>query len=152
MRKVSGFTVMLATLAALLAVVATILGLSLLPTHSMTTHRNGFGLPAELPTAPINASNPYGCGANRSDFFSLPADSRLYYYVTVNASDARINYWVLGVNATPRATTVLFGVESSGNVHLTGVGATLQFVFQGCGSTRTVPLGFWGNFTLPSSA
>lgn len=150
-KRVSGFTVMLATLVALLVVFVTILGLFLLPTHSSTTRRLTFSLPTELPTASINASNPAGCGANRSDFLSFPARSNLYYYVTVNESEARVNYWVLRVNATPVTSTVSYGNESRGNLVVGDAGATIQFMFQGCGSTPTVPLGFWGNFTLSSS-
>jgi len=151
-RRISGFTVMLAALVALLVVFVTILGLSLLPPHSTSTHRNTFSLPEALPTGTMNASNPGGCGANRSDFLSFPAHARLYYYVSVNESDARVNYWILGVSSPPEAGTVTSGNEFGGDIELEAVGATIQFVFQGCGSTFTVPLGFWGNYTLPSAS
>ena len=151
MKRVPGLTVLLVVLAAVLVVFVTLLVLALVPPHATTTLRNTFSLPAKLPTASINASNPYGCGGNRSDFLSLPAYSMLYYYVTVNQSGAHVNYWVLGAGAAPGTNTVSYGNESRGHFGLSRAGATIQFVFQGCGTTTTVPLGFWGNFTLPSS-
>lgn len=149
MRKVSWILVALAALATALVIVATILGLSLFPTRASTTLQSTFRLPAELPTASVNASNPHGCGANRSDFLSLPAHSFLTYYVTVNESGAQVLYWVLGPGASPGSNIVSYGNESRGHIELGAAAATLQFVFQGCSSAPTVPLGFWGNFTWP---
>ena len=142
---------MIAILVAVLVVVVSILVLAVLTAHSSSVRKDTFSLPATLPTAAITASNPGGCGANRTDFLSFPAHATLYYYVSVNESGDRVNYWTSVGTMTGTKTTVTFGSPSSGNVTLGVTGVTFQFTFQGCGPSPTVPLGFWGNYTLPSS-
>ena len=151
--KTSLFTVAIIAIFAVVIALLTVLaiGLYLPKSSSVSTPKTTFDLPGRLATAPMNSTNPYGCGPNMTDFFTFPAHSFLVYYVSDNASGSRVDYWTLGIGPPSPVTIVRYGNLSAGKIPVGSTSATIEFLFQGCGTTPTVPLGFWGNYTLPGS-
>jgi len=123
----------------------------MLPGHSTEITRTTFDLSRTLPTGTINATNPLGCGMNETDFLSLPASAVVHYYVTVNQSGDRAHLWVTG-EGSPANVTITYGNETQSSFTVGGVVATVTFVFQGCGPTANVPLGFWGDYSVSHSS
>ena len=140
---------LLAVAIALLVVLA--IGLYYPKSSSVSHPKTTFSLPSKLPTGPITATNPFGCGTNSSDYFSLPAHAYFAYHVTANSSGARINYWTSGAGPPLEETTVTSGNVSNGDFSIGSFDVAIEFTFQGCGLSSAVSLGFWGNYTLPSS-
>lgn len=139
---------------AIVVAVAVLTGLAvilLLPGHSTEITRTTFDLSRNLPTGTVNASNPLGCGVNQTDFVSFPASAVVHYYLTVNQSADRAHLWLTG-EGPPTNETILYGNATQGAFTVGNVASTATFVFQGCGPTPLVPLGFWGDYTVTHSS
>jgi hypothetical protein len=119
-----------------------------LPGSSHKYSGTRFSLPGTLATLPVNASNPDGCGTNHTDYLSLSAHSWVAYQVSVNATGDTVRFWVVGGSGSGGPTLVEYGHVSPGTMRLGSSNVTVSFVFQGCGTSASVPYGFWGNYTL----
>jgi len=147
--KATRFTVAMTLLAIAVVALLTILAIWYwFPAKTVTTTTRSFDRPGDLPTLPVNASNPAGCGVNFTVAgLSLPSESRVYYNISVGQSGDSLNYWILGVIPPRNETTVVYAAPSTGTIVLGTNPPSIEFVLQGCGSTAFVPYLLRGTYT-----
>lgn len=134
--------------------VAVIVAVALLlfsPSHSAGAPSSVFNFSQNLPTGTTTSNGQQDCGANESASLTVPVESTVFYNLTVNTSGGSANVWdIIG------SSHGFQSVSYRGMVHtelVVGISAEqIQFVFQGCGPSPTVALGFWGEIvSLPET-
>jgi hypothetical protein len=106
---------------------------------------HAFSYTENLPTGTIAYNGQLDCGSNVTLNLTLPSNAVLYYNLSVNTSGGSANVWEIGAGLHA-FTAVPYGGTTEGTIGLGATGGTLEFFFQGCGSTPTVVLAFWGYF------
>lgn len=114
-------------------------------------HSQPFNLSRDLPTGTSSFNGQLGCGSNQTVPVVFPANGVVSFRITQNETGATVDIWMTsdtgGVYSflnTGGGGGGEYGRFSSGDGRFT-------FVFQACGPTPTVVLGFWGetNYSAP---
>jgi hypothetical protein len=106
-----------------------------------------FNFSQMLPTVATTASNPNGCGANVTEYLSVPLGGSLRYQGTVNQSSGYVNFWLTGTNGVNSYQNIGPQGTAGGEVGSGGVAVEYTLVFQGCDSSASgVSLVFSGTF------
>jgi len=117
-----------------------------------------FNLSRTLPTGTNFFNGQTGCGPNETVREAFPANGVIAYWITQNATDASVNIWgsSLSVSSFPFMgsfgwSSFFLSTGSPGGSSGSMSSGEYTFVFQACGSTPTVSLGFWGvtNYSAP---
>jgi len=105
-----------------------------------------FNLSQTLPTGTTHSNGQTGCGSNVTVQETFPADGMVSYRITQNQTNASVNLWTY---SDWGSSFVNIGYGSGTNGSFSSDAYT--FVFQACGSTPTVSIGFWGvtNYWVP---
>ncbi|MFZ0829693.1 MAG: hypothetical protein WCB18_03130 [Thermoplasmata archaeon] len=107
-----------------------------------------FNLSRTLPTGTTSFNGQLGCGPNVTVREVFPSNGIVRYWITQNETGASVNIWTDSVGIQGFMNTGYGGVSAGSFTSGNGV---YTFVFQACGSTPTVSLGFWGgtNYSTP---
>lgn len=130
---------LLVALVAAVAIAVTLVILLLVPVVPRT---GTFDLSQTLPTGSSAFNGQIDCGSNVTVAAVFPSDAIVSYRITQNESHASVNIWMLGGGVSLFENSG-YGGSISGN--FTSGNGHFSFVFQACGPTPTVSLGFWGS-------
>ncbi len=130
----------------LVAVACVAIFLAIASTVPVFQRSQPFDLSRTLPTGTASFNGQSGCGPNETVRESFPSNGIVSYWITQNGSDGSVN--IQGTYASGSFfMSTGFGGISQGSFP----GGAYTFVFQACGPTPTVSLGFWGvtNYSAP---
>jgi hypothetical protein len=97
-----------------------------------------FDLSQTLPTGTGYSNAQVGCGPNVTVVYSFPTNGLVTYNMAQNQTGATVNIWASS------ASVDFFDGTGSGHIAGTFSSGKYTFVFQACGPSASVSLGFWG--------
>jgi hypothetical protein len=120
--------------------------LAIATTYPAFARSQPFDLSRTLPTGTATSNGQLDCGPNVTVQQGFPESGTVWYWITLNGTGVSVNIW-----GTSSSSYIFFSTGSPGYSQGTLPGGSYTFVFQACGSTPTVALGFWGytNYTAP---
>jgi hypothetical protein len=105
-----------------------------------------FDLSRTLSTGTTTSDGQANCGPNETIRVSFPSDGIVSFWMAQNLTNASVNLWTYSDWSYAFVT-----LGPGGSLNGTFSSDDYTFVFQACGSTPTVSLGFWGitNYLVP---
>ncbi len=134
----------------IIAVVAVAAAVALVLTVPSFPRSQPFNLSRSLPTGTAYSNGQFGCGPTVTVRGNFPANGQVSYWITQHESGASVN---INITSDSGGGYTFLNTGSGGHEHgnFPSGDGRFTFVFQACGPTPTVPLGFWGvtNYSAP---